>query len=704
MALFGSDKSGPYDWNKMRLILTNYGPAYAAAYICKFFIMCRYNVGDSESGGTSGKMHIAEYSQGHINVSEQDALKEAIGSNAITTNDKAEYTKTQIEEIKKQKTNELFAQFTQLYPQQLYPQLTPEVLMTHAQTQAKAFVDALPKRKPGRPKAGSFNPWTWMINCGRSNVALITYSLTKDLLFLATDVELKRENAPIDSESEVDSTIGTTQRLHLNTVKFPLWRRWELTHGPIPHFNTFDCGTQIAVGKILEVILHVWSDTNVPITDALNDMNKPQAEWSDQFLEYRRCLKWLHTILVRLRRVEVIKVMCSNEGTGKSYLFEFIQKFILGNDCCLITSELKDVLGDFNSQLAGKLLVVFEETKRTAYTDMSDKMKHAITGERFRVCKKYQDATSVPNIASFAMLSNNHDIGITGRRVWENDVGSMYVTKGGKRNPYWDALAQIIPRGSVLSDEDMRKGENIGRAFVAYLRDYGNTMSDSKFSSLSNGQSEAKTQDKATYALQYLKEYWTYGISLVTECSGPLGVLYNSFCDWHRIKNEAKHHGRTNTMQPPGKDTFRRSLKTYGIEPVKELYSADGKPATKQERYRIEWETLNKIMTEENMISSEDEVPLRTFTVRAPFTAAFESFRSYALCHTGQGPEPPPPVPDVVMQHLMQQTAQPGTYTLSAAELNSLKTYTANAAKLVTWKNPQVAQLMLQLNRLLALE
>lgn len=699
MALFGSDKSGPYDWNKMRLILTNYGPAYAAAYICRFFIMCRHNVGDSESGGASGKMYIAEYSQGHINITEPDTLKDTIGPSSIASNvalnDAVGYTKAQIEEMRVKKINELFTTFTQMYPQ-----CDPQTLMFHAQTQAKNFADALPKRTPGRPKAGSFNAWTWITNCGKSTVALITYSLTKDLLFVASDVELKRENAPIDSESDIDSTIGTTQRLHLNTVKFPLWRRWELTHGPIPHFNTFDPNTQIAVGKILEVILHVWSDTNVPITDVLTDMNKPQEEWSDQFLEYRRCLKWLHTILVRLRRVEVIKVMCSDEGTGKSYLFEFIQKFVLGIECCLVTSELKDALGEFNSQLAGKLLVVFEETKRTAFSDVSDKLKHAITGDRFRICKKYQDATSVPNIASFALLSNNHDIGIIGRRVWERDVGTMYVTKGGKRNPYWETLAQIIPRGSVLSDEDMRKGENIGRAFVAYLRDYGNTMSDSKFFSLSNGQSEAKTQDKANFTLQYLKEYWTHGISLVTECSKPLETLYTSFCEWFELKNKMKHPGRTNTMLPPGKDTFRKSLKTYGIEQVKETYSIDGKPATKQERYRIEWDKLNTLMTEYGMIGSEDEVPSRTFTAGVPFTSAFVSFQAYAMSYTGQALQP---VPDLVMQHLLRQT-QPGTYTLSAADLNSLKTYTANAAQLVTWKNPRVAQLMRELNQLLAFE
>eukprot|EP00732_Lithocolla_globosa_P002236 Lithocolla_globosa_v1_NODE_1401_length_2607_cov_409.923981.p2 type:complete len:106 gc:universal NODE_1401_length_2607_cov_409.923981:523-206(-) len=90
----------------------------------------------------------------------------------------------------------------------------------------------------------------------------------------------------------------------------------------------------------------------------------------------------------------VIQFFTSNlvEGTGKSTFSDFFRSFVIGKKSSII-SDTEPILTTFNKQLAGKLLVIFEELPTFSdkqWEGVSSKLKKAVTSDTENYSDKFE--------------------------------------------------------------------------------------------------------------------------------------------------------------------------------------------------------------------------------------------------------------------------------------------------------------------------
>ena len=132
------------------------------------------------------------------------------------------------------------------------------------------------------------------------------------------------------------------------------------------------------------------------------------------------------------------------------------EKYVIGEDLCLETGSAP-LKSNFNSILAGKLFVVFEELENlnaSEWSSMSSVLKRIITSDRILLEAKNQNSYEADNINNYMLNSNNDSIkDDNARRYFIADVSS-------KREgdvEYWTDT-----NNSCCNDE-------VGEAFYCYM-------------------------------------------------------------------------------------------------------------------------------------------------------------------------------------------------------------------------------------------
>ncbi len=138
-------------------------------------------------------------------------------------------------------------------------------------------------------------------------------------------------------------------------------------------------------------------------------------------------------------------VIKSPQGFGKDMFAEFL-KNLLGNEYYFNTSTVeRDVLGDFNSCMAGKVLVIGNEV-RVANSQVQN-LKDFITGSRITINEKKKAQYVIDNNIRFLFFTNLEmpmPIEASDRRFWQ------YELNGEKPKPeYFNTLANIIKDADV---------------------------------------------------------------------------------------------------------------------------------------------------------------------------------------------------------------------------------------------------------------
>lgn len=102
-------------------------------------------------------------------------------------------------------------------------------------------------------------------------------------------------------------------------------------------------------------------------------------------------------------KVNYAMLVIGEEGTGKSFIGQAL-RMILGKPfvSCIDTEEM---LGRFNSWLAGKTFVIVEEMN-ASQDDAANRLKLVITQETVRVEEKYQKPREINNCANLIAFSN----------------------------------------------------------------------------------------------------------------------------------------------------------------------------------------------------------------------------------------------------------------------------------------------------------
>ena len=127
------------------------------------------------------------------------------------------------------------------------------------------------------------------------------------------------------------------------------------------------------------------------------------------------------------------------QGNGKSTLFTFLRKYIIGEKLFLETGS-EPIKSKFNKCLGGKLLVLFEELETFSVNEwvaISSKLKRYITSDTIELEAKGKDSYTTNNMNNYVIISNNDAIkDDDGRRYFISDISNKRTGDA----KYWDNI------------------------------------------------------------------------------------------------------------------------------------------------------------------------------------------------------------------------------------------------------------------------
>ncbi|PKK64868.1 hypothetical protein RhiirC2_786907 [Rhizophagus irregularis] len=100
------------------------------------------------------------------------------------------------------------------------------------------------------------------------------------------------------------------------------------------------------------------------------------------------------------------------------------RKIVLGTQLVYKTSDSQTILGSFNGQLQGKVLLLFEEmpTEKSQWNNLYRLLKDKVTGDIMEIHKKYKTSTHYKNFMSTIILTNKNAL-----RVENDDRRTVFL-------------------------------------------------------------------------------------------------------------------------------------------------------------------------------------------------------------------------------------------------------------------------------------
>ena len=145
-------------------------------------------------------------------------------------------------------------------------------------------------------------------------------------------------------------------------------------------------GDETKIQKWLNHIKHIWA--------------------SDDEDTYNYMLNWFAKILQQpWKKNNICLVLHSIEGVGKSFILDMIGQ-IIGDEYYYSTSSLKHILGEFNGDAEGKILVNLNETNWGGDKKMVGSFKEFITDSCIVINKKGIQSYKINNFANSIITTN----------------------------------------------------------------------------------------------------------------------------------------------------------------------------------------------------------------------------------------------------------------------------------------------------------
>jgi len=181
---------------------------------------------------------------------------------------------------------------------------------------------------------------------------------------------------------------------------------------------------------------------------------------------YNFLLKWFACVC-QGKKNQSILYFKSIEGVGKSTFTDFFRFKVIGPHLSLMTGS-EPVKSRFNSALAGKLLVIFEELENFGTNEwkaISSRLKRWATGSTYDIEKKGMDSYTITNINNYIVNCNVDSLkDADGRRYCIPDISTH--RKGDSK--YWTHVYTSC------------NNKDVGEAFFYYLLDIDTTGFDSQ--------------------------------------------------------------------------------------------------------------------------------------------------------------------------------------------------------------------------------
>ena len=237
-------------------------------------------------------------------------------------------------------------------------------------------------------------------------------------------------------------------------------------------FSSYGYDTQEDVDTILGHIYNVWCSKN-------EDM-------------FRYVEKWLSCVVAG-RKMKTMLYLKGRQGLGKSMITEFMEHQVLGRHLVYTTNK-PNILTEFNSQLVGKTMVIFEELPTEGANEWrktTNSIKHIITSPTIDIEEKHKPAYEAENIISVILNTNNDALCLTDddRRTVVLDLNEEYIGN----HDYFSNLSRAM------------RNEDVGEAFYNWLMEvYEDTCEDFK------EQLFPKTETKKEIIIEHLSTLYKY--------------------------------------------------------------------------------------------------------------------------------------------------------------------------------------------------
>ena len=163
-------------------------------------------------------------------------------------------------------------------------------------------------------------------------------------------------------------------------------------------------------------------------------------------------------------------VIISEVGVGKDELFNYLE-CVIGEDYCLITDKIDNVCGKFNNLIAGKFLIVLNETNPADTKERIENIKSIVTAKKVVLEAKYKDAVKTNNYARIMFFSNRLfcfpiEAGARRPMIVKSSIKYLAKEQGGTLT----AEEKHKHFGHLI--ENVLKNKDYQYAFLRYLKNY----------------------------------------------------------------------------------------------------------------------------------------------------------------------------------------------------------------------------------------
>lgn len=143
------------------------------------------------------------------------------------------------------------------------------------------------------------------------------------------------------------------------------------------------------------------------------------SDGDDEYFEY--LMNWFaHLIQKPLIKTATVPLIKSDQRAGKGQYFMVIMVYTVNPDLCLMTGNMDDIVGNFNSLSQDKLLIILDEAVDAKDKSGVSKFKNMTAEGRQTINEKYKAQKSIQSFSNYACLTN-HDFDT----MIEKDQGRM---------------------------------------------------------------------------------------------------------------------------------------------------------------------------------------------------------------------------------------------------------------------------------------
>lgn len=242
-----------------------------------------------------------------------------------------------------------------------------------------------------------------------------------------------------DKDSVFTAWLKSAARDHRTAVVFEPFRHGEPDSTPPDELNMYR-------GFATEPVAGDWMDVQRHVFRIICNGDKRLFAYF---------MAWLADMMQNPgRKIGTALAILSIEGTGKSLFTDFVRQ-IWGTRHSVKVSDPRQLTGNFNGHMSGKMLAVAEEAFFAGDPKIDSIIKDMITSDRMMMENKFMDAIEVGDYRRFILLSNAENV----------------VRATGDARRYAVTIASAEMKGNAAYFQNLADQLRSGKASAAMLHD-----------------------------------------------------------------------------------------------------------------------------------------------------------------------------------------------------------------------------------------